>query len=180
MDPATEGLSIAAATVNDLATVARLAGVVWRRHYPGIITNEQIDYMLARGYAEPALRPFLESPGAGLAIAHADGHPVGFAAWCRAEKAATTKLDKLYVLHETQGRGAGRRLIEHVEAAARADGASTLVLNVNKHNTSSIGFYRRCGFEVRESVVVDIGRGFVMDDFVMAKPIGAAAGSDLR
>ena len=84
------------------------------------------------------------------------------------------------MLQETQGRGAGRRLIEHVEAAARADGASTLVLNVNKHNASSIGFYRRCGFEVRESVVVDIGRGFAMDDFVMAKPIGAAAGSDLR
>ena len=180
MEPATEGLSIAAATVDDLATVARLAGVIWRRHYPGIITHEQIDYMLARGYAEPALRPFLDSPGAGLAIAHADGHPVGFAAWCRAEEAATTKLDKLYVLHETQGRGAGRRLVEHVEAAAQADGASTLVLNVNKHNASSIGFYRRCGFEVRESVVVDIGRGFVMDDFVMAKPVGAAAGSDLR
>ena len=180
MDPATQGLSIAAATVDDLATVAELAGVIWRRHYPGIITHEQIDYMLARGYAAPALRLFLASPGAGLAIARADGEPVGFAAWYRAEETRTTKLDKLYVLQELHGRGAGRRLIEHVEAAARADGASTLVLNVNKRNASSIGFYRRCGFEVRESVVVDIGRGFVMDDFVMAKPIGAAAGHDLR
>ena len=180
MDPATEGLSIAAATADDLATVARLAGVIWRRHYPGIITHEQIDYMLERGYSESALRPFLDSPGAGLAIARTHGAPVGFAAWCRAEAARTTKLDKLYVMQETQGRGAGRRLIAHVEAAARADGASTLVLNVNKHNASSIGFYRRCGFEVRDSVVVDIGRGFAMDDFVMAKPIGAAADSDLR
>jgi GNAT superfamily N-acetyltransferase len=180
MDPAAEGLSIDAATADDLAVVALLAGVIWRRHYPGIITHEQIDYMLARGYAEPALRPFLEAPGAGLAIARAHGEPVGFAAWCRAEEAGVTKLDKLYVLQQLHGRGAGRRLIGHVEAAARADGASTLVLNVNKHNASSIGFYRRCGFEVRESVVVDIGRGFVMDDYVMAKPIGAATGHDLR
>lgn len=180
MDPATDGISIAAAMVDELAAVAELAGVIWRRHYPGIITHEQIDYMLARGYSDAALRRFLDERGAGLAVAHVEGALAGFAAWCRAEEPATTKLDKLYVLQQLHGRGTGRRLIEHVEAAARADGASTLVLNVNKHNASSIGFYRRCGFEVRESVVVDIGRGFAMDDYVMAKPIGAAAGDDLR
>jgi len=160
--------------------VARLADVIWRRHYPGIITVAQIDYMLARGYSEPALRPFLDARGAGLAIARCEGTPVGFAAWYRAEEATTTKLDKLYVLPELHGRGAGRRLVAHVEAAARADGADALILNVNKHNAPSIGFYRRCGFEVRESVVVDIGDGFVMDDYVMAKALGGTGAGDLR
>lgn len=47
----------------------------------------------------------------------------------------------------------------------------TPVLNVNKRNEASIAFYRHCGFAVREEVVIDIGNGFVMDDYVMAKPI---------
>ncbi len=94
---------------------------------------------------------------------------MGFAAWYRADEPATSKLDKLYVLVEYQQRGIGRRLIEHVESAARADGAASLILNVNKHNTGAISAYEKCGFSVRVAVVVDIGQGFVMDDYVMAK-----------
>ena len=124
MDPATQGLSIAAATADDLATVARLAGVIWRRHYPGIITREQIDYMLARGYADAALRRSSKTPGAGLGDRarrrrSRSASPPGVGP----EEARITKLDKLYVLQELHGRGVGRRLIAHVEAAARADGA---------------------------------------------------------
>ncbi|MBK6393862.1 MAG: GNAT family N-acetyltransferase [Betaproteobacteria bacterium] len=66
----------------------------------------------------------------------------------------------------------GRALIAHVEAAARRDGAGTLILNVNKRNAKAIAAYRACGFATREAVVADIGGGFVMDDYVMAKAIG--------
>jgi GNAT superfamily N-acetyltransferase len=180
MAPEHADVAIARSTPDDLPGVRRLAEVVWRQHYPGIITHEQIDFMLGRGYSDGALARFLDEPGAGLALASVGGAPVGFAAWCRADAAATTKLDKLYVLPERHGRGVGRQLVAHVEDAARGDGARTLVLNVNKRNEASIAFYRRCGFAVREAVVVDIGGGFVMDDFVMAKPLAAPAGADLR
>jgi RimJ/RimL family protein N-acetyltransferase len=46
---------------------------------------------------------------------------------------------------------------------------TTLILNVNKQNLRAIRAYERNGFFVREAVVVDIGGGFVMDDYVMAK-----------
>ena len=93
------------------------------------------------------------------------------AAWYRLEVAATSKLDKLYVASEHRREGIGRRLIEHVERAARGDGSGTLVLNVAKRNQASIAVYVHCGFSVREEVVVDIGNGFVMDDYVMAKAL---------
>jgi diamine N-acetyltransferase len=163
------------AAPDQLALVRELAGRVWRRHYPGIITHEQIDYMLARGYSDEALARFVEEDGAGLAIADLCERPVGFAAWHRAAEPATTKLDKLYVLPDVQGGGVGRRLVAHVEAAARADGAARLTLNVNKRNASAIAFYERCGLAVREAVVVDIGAGFVMDDYVMAKSLAEGA-----
>lgn len=163
--------SITAATAEDIPTVQRLAQAIWNQHYLGIITREQIDYMLALGYSAQALSRFLHDDGAGLALANVDGMPVGFAAWYRSGEPATSKLDKLYVLKEQQGRGIGRRLIEHVESAARADGATILMLNVNRHNSGSIAAYERCGFSVRDAVVVDIGQGYVMDDYVMAKPL---------
>jgi GNAT superfamily N-acetyltransferase len=155
----------------DLPLVRDLARRIWQRHYPGIITQAQIDYMLELGYNDEALAKFTVDEGAGLALVHVDYDPAGFAAWYRPGAPGTTKLDKLYVLQEVQGRGVGRYLMAHVEQAARADGARTLILNVNKGNAASIAFYERCGFGVRESVVVDIGQGFVMDDFVMAKAL---------
>ena len=68
-------------------------------------------------------------------------------------------------------RGVGRRLIATTEARARAQRCSTLILNVNKNNVRAIRAYEKNGFVIREAVVVDIGSGFVMDDFVMAKPL---------
>lgn len=155
----------------DLPLVRDLATRIWGRHYPGIISRAQIDYMLERFYADAALARFTAGEGSGLALVHVDDDAVGFAAWMRAEAPATTKLDKLYVLQEVQGRGVGRQLVAHVEHAARGDGAATLVLNVNKRNDRAIAFYERCGFARREAVAVDIGQGFVMDDYVMAKSL---------
>ena len=158
------------ATPADLPTLQALARRIWHAHYPGIITLEQIEYMLERGYDTATLMRFLETPGAGLVLAR-DAEPIGFAAWYRTEGPATSKLDKLYVAIEHHGKGVGRRLIDHVEQAARDDGSRTLVLNVAKRNEASIALYRHCGFEVREEVVIDIGNGFVMDDYVMAKAL---------
>jgi ribosomal protein S18 acetylase RimI-like enzyme len=180
-------LRIQDADRDDIPVVQRLAEVTWRAHYPGIITPEQIDYMLARGYAREVLAGFLSRPGSGLALALRGGEPVGFAAWLQVDR-DTSKLDKLYVLPQAQRTGAGRALIGHVADAARRDGATCLVLNVNKRNAGAITAYRRCGFSIREATVVDIGQGFVMDDYVMelslrgspARDAGAAGTGDLR
>lgn len=166
---AIDALSIVAATDADLSAIAELAGVVWRRHYPGIITVDQIDYMLARGYALDALRRFITEEGAGLDLAYLGERLAGFAAYYRADAPHELKLDKLYVHNDFHGQGVGRALIASAESAAIAQRRTTLILNVNKRNLKAIRAYERAGFAIRESVVVDIGGGFVMDDYVMAK-----------
>ena len=166
-----DALSIVAATEADLAAVAELAGVIWRRHYPGIITPEQIEYMLALGYSRDALRRFLDTEGAGLELARIGDRLAGFGAYCRPDGEQELKLDKLYVHQDFHGRGVGSRLIAKAASAARGQSCSALVLNVNKRNRQAIRAYERNGFTIREAVVVDIGGGFVMDDYVMAKPL---------
>jgi ribosomal protein S18 acetylase RimI-like enzyme len=80
-------------------------------------------------------------------------------------------LHKLYLLPELQGRGLGSRLLQHCEQEVRAAGAHRLILSVNKRNAKAIAVYQRNGFVIAESVVTDIGGGFVMDDFIMAKEL---------
>jgi ribosomal protein S18 acetylase RimI-like enzyme len=46
-----------------------------------------------------------------------------------------------------------------------------LWLQVNKKNAAAMAFYRSAGFEVIREAVFEIGGGFVMDDYVMAKQV---------
>ncbi len=164
-------IELARAHRDELPAVQRLAGVIWRAHYPGIITHDQIEYMLERGYALPVLEEFLGGRDRGLEVATLDGVLAGFAAWYVTDNRFEAKLDKLYVLQSRQRLGLGGRLIARVGELARAAGAGTLILNVNKNNTQAVRAYEKHGFAIREAVVVDIGRGYVMDDYIMAKPI---------
>ena len=163
-------VTIAPADADDIAVVQTLAHAIWHSHYPGIITRAQIDYMLARGYSREALTEYLTTRDAGLALARVDGAPVAFVAWQRSA-GASMKLEKLYVAPAHHGKGVGRALIEHVVAAARRAGCDEVRLNVNRGNTSSIRAYERCGFAIRERGDFPIGDGFVMEDYVMVRPL---------
>jgi ribosomal protein S18 acetylase RimI-like enzyme len=153
------------------AEIARLAAIVWRVHYPGIISHEQIDYMLAKMYDLEVLRREM-AEGISYLRALEGNQLLGFASYGPAER--EIKLHKLYVDPSQQRRGIGSALIEHVEAA---NSGRTLVLTVNKRNRQAIAAYQKHGFLIRESIVVDIGGGFVMDDYVMAKGATAASAS---
>ena len=165
----TPNLAIVNARPDQLAGVRALAETVWRAHYPGIIAPEQIDHMLARGYSDDALAPFVDGGDRGLELALVDGEPAGFAAWYATDRVGEVKLDKLYVLPTAQRCGVGGALIARVAAKALALGAASVILNVNKRNAQAIRAYEKHGFAVKKSVVVDIGGGFVMDDYVMEK-----------
>ena len=77
----------------------------------------------------------------------------------------------LYLLPELHGRALGSRLLRHAEREVRRHGGRRLILAVNKRNAKAIAAYQRNGFVIAESAVTDIGGGFVMDDFIMAKEL---------
>jgi len=157
------------ATEADLSAISELAGVIWRACYPGIITRAQIDYMLTRMYALDTLRDEIRSQGIHYDLLLVDGKPAGFASYGPTSEPGVMKLHKLYLLPELHGRGLGSRLLQHCEQEVCAAGAHRLFLAVNKRNAKAIAAYQRNGFVIAESVVTDIGGGFVMDDYIMAK-----------
>ena len=81
-------------------------------------------------------------------------------------------LEKLYLLPGHHGRGLGRGMLARAIDEARALGARRLDLYVNKANAKAIRAYRAAGFAIAESLVKDIGGGFVMDDYRMTLALG--------
>jgi diamine N-acetyltransferase len=166
-------MQIEIGTVNaaDVRAIGALARLVWQDAYPGIIPQRQIDFMLEQRYNEPCLLEELASSSIWWDRITVDGQLAGFASSLLTSIPREIKLDKLYVHPNRQRLGLGGRLISQVVERASVNGCETLILAVNKRNERAIAAYRKHGFAVREAVCVDIGRGFVMDDFIMAKSL---------
>ena len=83
-------------------------------------------------------------------------------------------LSKIYLKAESRRTGLGRALVEFAEKRCAELGCGELWLTVNRNNFGSIAFYERMGFRKVGPLVTDIGGGFVMDDWRMAKTVGKA------
>lgn len=171
MNEETMKVRISPVADHDVETLSALARVVWQDAYTGLITQAQIDYMLEQRYNTPRLLEELSASDIWWDKAEVDGRLAGFASTVLTPVPGEMKLDKLYVDPAQQRLGLGGRLIAHVAARALAQACATLILAVNKGNARAIAAYQKHGFVVREAVRVDIGNGFVMDDFIMAKSL---------
>ena len=158
------------ATINDIPILQDAAYRIWHAHYPDIITVEQIDYMLAEGYSTDRIVSEITEQGITWLKILNDEEMIGFAAFGPYGE-QTIKLHKLYLDIACHGRGIGSAALAEVERRARAGGAATILLNVNKYNHKAIASYQRNGYQVAEPVVNAIGNGFVMDDYVMQKEL---------
>lgn len=158
-------MKIHTASEEDIPLLRELAACIWRASYPGIISTEQIEYMLALMYSEETVRDELRR-GVTWEVITEDGSPIGFQSY-HLDEQGRCKLNKLYLLPEHQGRGHSRAMLAHIRTAARTLGASEVWLQVNKGNERAIAAYRKSGFTVAEEKTFDIGGGFVMDDYLM-------------
>ena len=66
--------------------------------------------------------------------------------------------------------GIGRAFMERAKSIAKEKQQTAIVLRVNKGNPA-VDFYTKLGFEITKSEVLDIGGGFVMDDYLMSLSI---------
>jgi RsiW-degrading membrane proteinase PrsW (M82 family)/GNAT superfamily N-acetyltransferase len=152
----------------DVPLIRTLACQVWPLTYEKILSRAQIRYMMQLIYSEAALRKQMESGHQFILVFNA-GIPVGFASFNEISP-TIFKLQKIYLLQNQQGRGTGRFTIEQVISLVKEKDATALRLNVNRHNKAKL-FYERMGFAVIAEEKIDIGGGYVMDDYVMEKKV---------
>ena len=171
--PPTSGLRLTVARPDQLSIVGSLAHDIWHRYYPSIISKAQIDYMLRQRYSADALEKRFKIRGTTMLIAWLGPLAVGFAVQSIPEDTLDeVTLDAFYLHPDHHRRGLGQVFMEQAVDHMRHQRRSTLVLNVNRRNITAINFYFRQGFIIRSAVDVDLGHGFVGDDFVMARALG--------
>ncbi len=156
------------ATPEDIPLIRELCLQVWPQTYSSMLPPGQVDYMLELMYSEKSLQEQMVS-GVCFFIVSVDKVPVGFASWTEME-ARKFKLEKLYVLPSQQGKGTGRAFIEHIANEILQAGGTAVYLQVKKTNPARF-FYEKTGYSIKEEVVLDIGNGFVMDDYIMERKL---------
>jgi GNAT superfamily N-acetyltransferase len=167
-------------TPEQLATVAALAEEIWYEFYVPLIGRAQVDYMVGKFQNVAAMQSQIAQGYEYFLVQQADtGGAVRDIGYCAVQEQSggALFLSKFYLHKSARGAGTGRKCMEFIEGLARRRGLSLLWLTVNKGNPS-VQAYQRLGFRIAADLVMDIGGGFVMDDYRMEKALtnaGAAA-----
>ncbi|SOD19639.1 GNAT family N-acetyltransferase [Pedobacter xixiisoli] len=154
----------------DLPIIRTIAEQTWPTAYDDIISQEQIAFMLEKMYNKGELLGQMLQ-GHHFIIASELEKEVGFAGFSVIDSDTHTfKLHKLYVLPKMHGKGVGKILMNEVVSQVKAQGGKFLQLNVNRANKAK-DFYEKADFKIKETVDLDIGNGFYMNDYVMEKEL---------
>jgi diamine N-acetyltransferase len=157
-------IKLSAATLNDANAIAALANEIWYEHYPSIITNEQIAYMLDLMYAPNKLIEQMNS-GCVFTLAYANNELVGYVS-AQLQNNTQLFIHKFYVHAKVRGLKIGENLLKNLQTQYYSH-IHNINLVVNRKNYKAINFYFKQGFKIINAFDNDIGGGFEMNDFEM-------------
>lgn len=164
-------LEIIVASESHLPEISRIAHETWPNTFGEILSEKQIAYMLDWMYSIPSLESQIKEKGHVFLLAKDPDGYLGYASYeLNYKKEAKTKIHKIYLLPVSQGKGVGATLINKIGQIALENNNESLLLNVNRYN-KAVGFYEKVGFKVIGNENIDIGDGFLMEDFIMEKTL---------
>ena len=154
------------ATENDIPLLRQLAEKSWNSAYSKILSKEQIDYMLAQMYSEKEIANQMHNPNYHYYLILEQGKEAGFIGFQFHYEQETTKLHRIYLLEEFKRKGLGKKGLQFLKEKVAENSDRRIILNVNKDNPAR-KVYESQDFSVFHEEVFDIGKGFVMDDYLM-------------
>ena len=149
--------------------IKNIASNTWPDTFGDILSESQINYMLDMMYSLDSLNNQIEKLNHTFLLAKEDQNNYGYLSYeLDYKNESKTKIHKIYILPKTQGKGIGKKLIDRLTEIALNNNQKVLALNVNRFN-KAVGFYQKIGFEIIGQENIDIGDGFLMEDFIMEK-----------
>ncbi len=155
-----------AVTDEDIKAISELASIIWHEHFPSIISDEQIDYMVEKFQSYEAIKAAVENDGYRYYMMYHDGDLCAYLGF-HDEGGGTIFISKVYVRADKRRMGIATRLMEKLHEEYPE--TKKWYLTVNRGNNGSIHMYEKYGFEIVREQCADIGNGFVMDDYIMEK-----------
>ena len=159
-------------TAQDQERLAELAGSIWHEYWPALIGEAQTDYMVERFQSLPAIRRDMAENAYEYWFVCDGDRVVGYTGGHVEPKTGRFFISKIYLKAKARGHGYARRVVEFYDALCRERGLHAMYLTVNKGNVLGVRAYKGTGFETVDAVETDIGHGFVMDDYIMERPVG--------
>jgi diamine N-acetyltransferase len=163
-------MDIRKAQTKDIPSIQKIAFETWPSAYGDILEQSQIDYMLDLMYNKDILDQQMNESQTFLIIQDGDLDMAFVSFETDYEGQAQTKIHKIYISPAAQGIGLGKILIEETESHALKKRNSKLLLNVNRQNKARF-FYEKLGFKIAYTEDIEIGNGYLMNDFVMIKEV---------
>jgi diamine N-acetyltransferase len=158
------------ASIRDIQAIQHIAQSAWPETYTGIISSEQIEYMLQKIYSCQSLEQQMLGLSHRFIVLKTNKVAVGFASYSpEASFQDMLRLHKLYLMPTHKGKGYGQLLLKHIIEKALQNGFKLIRLNVNRKNPA-IGFYQKLGFQIACSQDVPIGP-YLMNDYMMLKKL---------
>ena len=159
-------ISFRQANETDFTIIRAIAFRTWPLTYGAILREEQLDYMLNKFYSLENLKLNTEQNQL-FYIMSENQIPFGFLGIeHHFEGKSITKIHKIYILPNNQGKGLGKLAIDFVIQRALENYTEKIVLNVNRFNIA-VSFYQKMDFKTVQEIDIPIGNGYLMQDFVM-------------
>lgn len=164
-------ITISEAVSSDIKTIQNIVYITWPITYGEILSEEQLKYMLDLFYSEEALTDQFDKKEQLFYLITEEKSTLGFIGIeHNYQDENITKIHKIYILPETQGKGIGKLAIEAIAKLAFENNSTSVLLNVNRFN-KALNFYKKIGFKVVDEVNIEIGNGYLMEDYVMEKKL---------
>lgn len=155
------------ATTDDCQLIHELAERTFIPTYRNILSPEQSAYMMNWMYSIESLTAQMTGKHTYF-ILFKEEMPCGYLS-VEEEGEDLFHLQKIYVLPEYQGTGAGKILFETAIRFIKEihPAPCTMQLNVNRNNRS-LHFYEKMGMTIAREGDFPIGNGFYMNDYIMS------------
>lgn len=163
-------MKIKKAIISDIPIIKEIAEKAWRPTYEHILTERQTLYMLDLMYNSLTLENQINGNIAFFMVDLGQKTVGYFSVEILNEQ--KVKLHKLYLDPTQKQQGLGKKIIQFIRNWTLTNQRESIILNVNKNN-SAVQFYQKMGFIIIEELILDIGEGYVMDDFVMQLDLGS-------
>lgn len=138
---------------------------IWKEVFTPIIGAKQVAYMMKHYQSIENITQEIQE-GVHYYFWELDNQPVGYTAY--QDQGDKIYISKLYLNQSLRGKCLMSSVFDWYETLGKR---KTLFLNVNQGNRLAISVYEHRGFIKVGERYVDIGEGYIMNDFIYEKAI---------
>lgn len=172
-----DSLLIRAASVDDAVLLSYLSTVTFYETYEQSTPSRILSDYVELYFSERIILKEIVSQSSRYFIAFEKDEPAGYVKIgssvqpVKIENHLNFEVERIYILQQFQGKGIGKKLLDLCEQTAADEKIPLIWLSVWIENKRAVEFYKRCGFEIFDTVDFYL-MDQVYDDYLMKKVIG--------